>query len=382
MQGGQGIGLPPPQPLWYPLPTNQGYQPQGNPFDVPAGGALYMPPGWWEARLGRYTMAQWLDPVTNYWTPISTLGRAGVQMQSDGSNFRIVNPTGCPVGALVTNVGSGYVQASTAAALSVGNSTWAPIVGGAITAIAVGNDSLGNAGGTNFSVPPIVDIPPPPAGGIGATATATISGGAVTAITLINQGGGYTSGMALPLIRPNPFDPNIGAITVPALAPTVGGAGNVVALLCTNYGSVLTGPQMAAATLAISGAGTGATATPIFCMTTTAVAMSASGGGGYTGAAVEIDTAIGAPVGAPGAIVNPNWSSLLLIPRKAIIAAPVAGGVIGTANIIDGGLFYVAPAPLVLSQQGAAAPTTLSTATLTMGSATDTVYLQAMGGAF
>jgi hypothetical protein len=382
MLGGQGIGLPPPQGLWYPLPINQAYQPQGNPYEVPAGGALYMPAGWWEARTGRYTMVQWLDPVSNYWTPISTLGRSITQMQSDGSNFRIVNPTGCPVGALVTNVGSGYVQASTTAALSVGNSTWAPIVGGALTAIAVGNDSAGNAGGTNYSVPPIVDIPPPPSGGIQATATAAISGGAVSSVTLVNQGGGYTAGMALPVIRPNPFDPNIGSITVPALTPTVGGAGEVAALLCTDYGSVLTGTQMAAATLTISGAGASATATPIFCMTVTAVAMSASGGGGYAGAAVEIDTAIGAAVGTPGAIVNPNWSTLLLIPRKAIIGAPVSGGVIGTPVITDGGLFYVAPSPLVLAQQGAAAPTTLSAATLTMGSASDTVYLQAMGGTF
>lgn len=383
MLGGQGIGLPPPQGLWYPLPINQTYQPAGNPIELPAGGALYVPAGWWAAQLGRYSMLQWLDPVSNYWLPVTGLGRQLMMINSDGNNFRIVNPTGCPVGALVTNVGSSYVQASTTAALSVGNSVWNPIVGGALTAITVGNDPSGTAGGTNFSLPPLVDIPAPPPGGIQATATAALSAGAVSSVTLINQGAGYLAA-PVPVIRPNPFDPNIGLITVPALTSTVGGAGDVCALLCTNYGSVLTGTQMGSATLSISGAGSSATATPIFCMTVTGVAFSSSGGAGYPGNGVDVDTIIDSAVGSAGSIVNPRVSTGLYTPRKAIINAPVSAGVVGTAIITDGGLFMKAPDAIVLAQSAASAglPTTATNATLTMGSSSDTVYLQWIGSAF
>src|SRR5215471_11619798 len=357
MLGGQGIGLPPPQGLWYPLPINQNYQPLGSAFEVAGGTALYVPPGWWYIRTGNYTQIQWLDPVSGQWIPITSIGPALYAMQSDGNTLRIVNPTGNPIGGLVTNVGSNYVQASTVVTLSVGNSQWRAIVGGALTAIAVGNDPNGTAGGTNFSVPPIVDIPAPPAGGVQATANATITAGAVTAITLINQGAGYPAGglTTQPVIRPNPFDPNIGLITVPALTATVGGAGQIAAVLCTNYGSVLTGAQMAAATLTIAGAGTAATANPLFAEAVQSVALSAGGGAGYPGTAVDIDTVAAASLGTPGAIVNPAVSTKLFTPRRALISSVVTGGVVQAANISDGGLFMAAPAALVVATAAASA---------------------------
>ena len=52
-------------------------------------------------------------------------------VDSDGQNYRLANLTGCPVGALMTNVGSGYTSAPTVAA-SAGSSAWTAVVGGAI----------------------------------------------------------------------------------------------------------------------------------------------------------------------------------------------------------------------------------------------------------
>lgn len=385
---GLGIGLPYPPQLGPPLPTNQPYQPLGTRVDVPAGGAFYIPAGWFIVRTGQYTQTQFLDPGTGTWQPFSQIGRDTKWINSDGGNFRIVNPTGCPIGALVTANGTGYAQTNTTAVLSVGNSAWQPVVGNSLTGITVGNDPKGNAGGTNFTLPPIVDIPPPPPGGVPASATATLSAGAVASVTMLNEGAGYTSGAVTPLIRPNPFDPNIGTITVPALTTTLAGgtaaSGGVNALLCTNYGSVLSGSQMAGATLTISGNGASATATPVFCMAVTAVALSASGGAAYPGTAVDVDTVGGTVTTAAASVFNPGFSTGLLIPRKANIYAPVSGGVVQAAVIVDGGLFQVAPSAIVLAQAAASAglPTTATAATLTMGGVTDSVWLQQLGGWF
>lgn len=272
MLGGQGIGLPPPQGLWYPLPQNQAYQPLGSAFMVPDASGLFIPPGWWIVRTGTYTEVQWLDPVSGTWIPITADGGGGgvaatgqqeYFVTSDGANMRLFNPHATPIGATVTAAGTGYAAATTVITPNAGNSQWRAVVGGSLASIVVGNDPAGVAGGTNFTVTPIVDIPAPPAGGVQATAHATITAGAVSAVTLDNAGAGYTS-PPVPVIRPSPFDPNIGIITVPALTSTLGLLGQITAVLLVNPGRALTAGEQTAFTLTISGAGTGATATATF----------------------------------------------------------------------------------------------------------------------
>jgi hypothetical protein len=264
MLGGQGIGLPPPQGLWYPLPTNQAYQPLGSAFMVPDGSGLFIPPGWWLVRTGTYTQIQWLDPVSGTWIPYTATGvSTEVSVNSDGANVRLFNPHSTPTGATVTAQGTGYAQATTIVTPNAGNSQWRAVVGGALASIVVGNNPAGVLGGSNFTIPPIVDIPAPPPGGVQATAHATITAGAVSAVTLDNPGAGYTAA-PVPVIRPCPFDPNIGSITVPALTSTLGFVDHVTAVLLVNGGRELTAPEQAAFALTISGAGTGATATATF----------------------------------------------------------------------------------------------------------------------
>ncbi|HSS25270.1 MAG TPA: hypothetical protein VLL82_12920, partial [Mycobacterium sp.] len=154
-------------------------------------------------------------------------------------------------------------QATTIVTPNAGNSQWRAVVGGALASIVVGNNPAGLLGGSNFTIPPIVHIPAPPAGGVQATAHATIAAGAVSAVTLDNPGAGYTAA-PIPVIRPCPFDPNIGSITVPALTSTLGFVDHVTAVVLVNGGRELTAPEQAAFALTISGAGTGATATGVF----------------------------------------------------------------------------------------------------------------------
>jgi hypothetical protein len=387
MLGGIGIGLQYPGGVGGQLPQNQNYYPQGNRVDMPAGAMLYVPPGLWKIRLGLYTMVQTLDPVSGAWLPYSTVGGRPVGLvNSDGNNFRILNPTGTVIGALVTTNGTLCTQAGTTATLSVGSSTWQPIVGNSVTSIAVGNDPKGVAGGSGYILPPIVDIQPPPPGGIPATAVAVLTAGAVSSITMINEGAGYTAGAPAVIIRPNPFDINIGTITIPVATATLGGgtaaSGGVNALLCTNPGRVLTGSEMASATIAFAGPGAAPAATPIFCMAITAVAFSAAGGAGYPGLNVNVDSSGGVVTTAPATVFNPAWSTGLLVPRKCNIFAPVSGGALGAAVIIDGGIFEVAPSGIVeaSSTQSAGLPTTTSSATFTMGGANDSIFIQQIGG--
>lgn len=271
MLGGQGIGLPPPQGLWFPLPQNQAYQPLGSAFMVPDASGLFVPPGWWLIRTGTYTQVQWLDPVSGTWIPFTAAGGNGFAatglveyfVNSDGANIRLFNPHATPIGASVTAAGSGYAQATTIVTPNAGNSQWRAVVGGALASIVVGNDPAGHAGGSNFTITPIVDIPAPPPGGVQATAHATLTAGAVSAVTLDAAGAGYTS-PPVPVIRPSPFDPNIGSITVPALTSTLGLVDQITAVLLVNPGRALTAGEQSAFALTISGAGTGATATATF----------------------------------------------------------------------------------------------------------------------
>ena len=373
MFAGPSIGLPFPQSP-YPSPiAGVSSQVWSNEFPLAAGEIWTVPPGRWSISSGSgYSQVQWLDPVSGLWRPINPAVQY-LTVNSDGTNYRVANLTGCAVGALVTNVGSGYVQSSTIVTASAGGSLWTAIVGGAVNStVTIGADSKGNVGGTNFTYPPILVVQAPPAGGVQATMTCTVSGGAINAVTVVDQGAGYQSAPGV-LVIPNPMDPSLGLITIPTLTTTLTGAGDIAAVLCTNPGS----PQTSAPTLTISGAGSSATATAIMCLTVTAATVGA--GSGYGGVAGQIATAGGIVTTAAGAIVNPSISTGLFIPRPAQIYAPVSGGSLGTPLVVNGGLFQVAPLPVLVVNPTSAAPTVGTAPALTMGSATDMILVQNLG---
>lgn len=279
MLGGNGITLPYPQPVTPGLPPNFAVQGGSNVIALAAGNVYQVPAGWWYYDLGAFSALVFRDPVSgqtypaNY-IPISSglaataTARTGF-VNSDGANWYIINPKALPAGATVTAAGSGYAQATTVVTPSTNStdSVWHAIVGGSITSVTIGNDSKGNAGGSNFSFPPTLVIGAPPAqltglpstatamGGVQATATCTISGGAINAISVVAAGAGYSGAPTVQII-PNPFDPKLGSITFPALTAVVGGSGTVTAVVLDYAGTAGGVP-----TLTITGAGSSATAT-------------------------------------------------------------------------------------------------------------------------
>ncbi len=152
-----------------------------------AGQCYLIPPGNWYVQIGFYGCLQQLDVVTGIWQAVGDDTRSTKYVNSDGVNWRVANQTGCVVGAVITNAGTGYTSAPTIAA-SAGSAVFSAIVGGAInTTVTV------TAGGTLYVYPPRVVFGAPPAGGIQATGTCTISAGAVATVVVTNQGAGYAS---------------------------------------------------------------------------------------------------------------------------------------------------------------------------------------------
>jgi hypothetical protein len=346
--GGQGVA-----------PSLRG-QPS-NVYALQAGEVMQIPAGGWMLELGKYSAYQVLDPITGIWRPIATGGLNGknFHVQSDGVNHRIANQTGCAVGALITNAGTGYSSAPTVTPSS-GSSVWQAIVGGAVnTSVTVTN------GGTNYVYPPAVNFSAPPAPGIQATGYATLTSGAVSSITVTNQGAGYTQAPVVTVLN----DPRDSTGANASATAVLTGAQTITGLLCTDHGTPLTSVP----TLAFSGGGgsaAAATAIMKWCIT----AITFSGGTGYTVGAGAVEfSALPMLTAGTGAYTNRATDTDLVRMRKAVIYVPTtaAGAPTNTvaANILDGGEYQNVPTSVLMSNSGLYPGAT--TATLVMGGLTD-----------
>ena len=329
---------------------------------------IISPAGWYMVNTGLYTVVQQYDPITGIWRNIGTGDHEGgvKYIYSDGVNYRLANQTGCLVGALLTNAGSGYTSAPTVTA-SAGSSIWRAVVGGAVnTTVTVTN------GGTNYTYPPQVEFSAPPAGGVQATGYAVLTGSAVSSVVVTNQGAGYAS--APTVVFSNDSREGVNGVTVgynAAAVCTLTGAGTVTAVLCLDHGQ---GGQTSLPTLAFGGGGgASAAATGIMCWSITAYAAGTAGTG-LAGSVAQISAEDAFPTTA-AAYTNPYTQSTLVRTRQANIKAPISsGGITATGQvIIDGGIYTSSPTPLVIPT--ASVVTAAPVVTFTLGGQTDTTYL-------
>jgi len=353
------------------------------PVTLQSGGTFNIPSGQYQVAPGAYTFFQSYDPVTQIWRPYSTPTQSdSFIISSDGYNYRLANLTGTVVGAVITNGGSGYTngiyppaaQLGTAAAPSVtfaagGGSVVARgtvIVGGALPTAAA-NYTI--TAGSNYVFPPIVQISPPPAGGVPATATATISGGAVTAITITNQGAGYTAAPTITLVT-NPLDTTgSGAAVVTSASFALAGSGAVTAITIPQNGAGMTSVPA----ISFSPASTTA-ATAIMCFTiTTGVAQTGASNLGNG----NIGFALGALTAGSPTLTNPAISTGLFVPRLAMTAfnTTAAGGI----TFLDGGLHQTVPAGIAYANLSNGTISAATTAVAqTVGGVTDVSFLLPM----
>lgn len=336
-----------------------------NVYELQAGQATLVPSGQWYYEGGPYCAYQELDIVTGIWRSIGNDPRAGRTIRSDGNNFRIVNQSGCVIGALLTNKGSGYTSAPTVSDITTG-ATYLAIVGGAInTTVVVSN------GGSNYTYPPTVSFSAPGANGIQATGYATLTSGVVTSITVVDQGAGYVNPPTVTLTNDPREGLNNTTIGSGATAyATVTGAQTITGVLVLDHGNPVTSIPTISFT---GGGGSAAAATAIMCWALTGYTVSGSGTG-YTGA-VEI-TGLGGFPATVAAYLNPTTQANILRTRRASILAglttTVGNVTTGGATVYDGGIYPGVPSSLILSSN---APTTVATIAFTVGGVNDNYRL-------
>ena len=435
---GPGLGLPYPQALYPTSLIGAAPTPATNLINLAPGQALPVPGGDWAVNIGKYSMLQTLDPVTGVWLPITGSQADANYIHSDGQNVRIANLTGCPIGAVVTATGSGYVQASTTCTASAGGSVWQPIVGGALTEQALSSVATSAASGTGTvatvtfaaqtAAPPVGSLVTvagvTPAGYnvtnavVVASSTTTVSyantttgaqtgAGTVTTNPITSAGSGYT--VAPLVLIPAPPAPGVQATayatissgTVSGVTLTNQGAGYQttpsLSLLPSpydpNYGSIVN----ATAVVGLTGAG-GVTA--VLCtnngaaQATTPALTIAGVGTSATATATMCWTATGASVSAGGAgyttstevtsvggrtsatpvYTNPAVEGQILAPRAASMSVAVSGTSITSIGTVYDGGFY-SGTPTTLVLTNAVA-TTAATLVLTLGSAQDVSAIQ------
>jgi len=358
-----------------------------------------IPPGQWFVNIGPYSTLQFLDPVSGLWRSCMQAFQNNVTcIASDGQSYRIANLSGCPIGACVTNAGTGYTSAPVVTA-SAGGSTWKAIVGGLVNA----TFTLPTAKGSNYTYAPTIVVQAPPAGGVQATATCTISAGAVNAVTITDQGAGYTTAPTFYFVT-DPRDPNnpitfpstttpitpigvasqSGTYQVGALAATatLTGSGTIGAVVCTDPGLVRT----ALPTLSFTGGG-GASAAATVLMNWTVTGFTATtGGAGYGNAQpFAVRTIEYANTSATAANTNPAIEKGLTFGRMALVnGSSTAGGAITAtgAVVVDAGIGFQKIPTCVVDfggTGGIAPPTTQAVATATVGGQNDYFYLMPMG---
>jgi hypothetical protein len=378
-------------------------------------------------QLGQYTNLQQYDQGTNCWQTVQVAPYQQVTVSSDGANYRVVNSTGCPVGAVITNAGSGgtngfygYAQGpgdavqpavSLGSAITIqngivssgnaiftitpsaGGSLWNAIVGGAVnTTITFSGASAvynGNYGVTNtfgattggvtpnagslYTKPPIIVFSPPSNQGqqpyILPTAICTISGGAINAVTVLDQGAGL---LGLPGITvvPQPGDTTGGGAILGWLAANNGntGTGSVLAMWPASYGTALT----AVPTFTYGGTSNPApTATAIMNFTVTSI-TNTTPGVTYTGAYAVWQG--GVTVATPAANTSLSFTQRISNPIFPPVVVAATTGVTTLSGNNFGGVNIQAVPTLALGTQLAAGTVgTVAVQTPVVGGASDVV---------
>jgi len=411
-----GAQLPPMLPIalaageYFYLPAGQGLIGQFGAISGPQIGSGNPLTGQYALQLGQYSVLQQYDPGLNYWQDVCVSPySAPCTVSSDGTNYRVANTTGCPVGALITAGGSGgangfygytqgpgdAVQPAVAVGsaitiqngivsagnsvftitASAGGSLWNAIVGGAVnTTISfsgtVYNGNLGvnntfgastggvtASAGSGYTRPPIIVFTPPPNQGQQPyalpCAVCTISGGAINSVTVTAQGAGLL-GLPGVVVIPQPGDITGGGAVLGWLTANAGqvGSGAVTMMWPAYYGTPLT----AVPTFTYGGTSNPApTATAIMNFSVTGFTGGGSGSS-YTGAVFNGGIVSGTP-----AYTNPYYDKSLSIPIFPSVVCSGAGTITLTAagTQFQGVNIQAVPTvtPIGVGSSGAAATT-------------------------
>ena len=343
--------------------------------------SIITPAGWYYIKTGLYTNIQQYDPITQMWRSVggTTPGGDVQYFYSDGVNYRLANQTGCVVGAIITNVGSGYTSAPTITTSL--NGVYKAVVGGAVSQTVVVTN-----GGVNYTYPPLVQFAAPPAGGVQATGYCTLTSGAVSSVTMVDQGAGYSSAPTIVFVNDprEVTNPNLSAGSGATAVATLTGSGTITALLCLDHGNPIAftaGSATSIPTLSFSGGGgSSAAATALMNWSITGLQSASynNGTSGITGA-LALLMGVDQPPTANSTVLNVAVQRGLVKTRQGQVGyVPISGGTLGaytTAVITDGGVYSGTPL-LAFAMDQVTTPGSQVAALATMGyQASDTTYL-------
>ena len=308
-------------------------------------GMLYkIPSGQYMLLPGLYTFLQWFDAVTQSWRVVQTATQqAPYLVSSDGGNFRLANLTGCMVGAVVTNGGSGYTNGiySAVGGLGTAASPTATMSAGGGTSVASVNMVIGGeinatpviaTAGKSYTRPPVLMVSPPPAGGVPCTMVTTLTAGVPAIPTVTNQGAGYTSAPTVTVV--NAPDDTTGVNFAVTAAISATNSGKLVALTMANNGAGMT--SVPTFTFAPNPATVAATAIMCFAITAGVAQTSATHMGNG-----NIGFAIGALTAGSNTTTNPAITTGTFVPRMAYTAFNTTST--GGVTFLDGGLHQIIP---------------------------------------
>lgn len=359
-------------------------------LSLPPLASFLFPAGDWQAALGRYTSLEWYDANTGLWRATASWGGGPKSFSSDGTNFRVINRTGGPMGAIVTNAGSGYTSAPVVTA-SAGNSTWRALVGGAL------NTTITITTAGTYTYPPLLIFPPAPSGGITPTAICALSAGAINSVTVLNRGAGlavapvgsveitysqlaaYLNGLQgnRLLIVKDPRETLAGG-GVLTCNTTLAGSGTITGVLCTDPG---TAAQTSLPTLTFSGGG-GASGAATVIMNWAVTGFTVDTAGVAYGNALPFKvTGVGLfnQSAAAAGDANPQHNLGLTQPRNFLITgtSTAGGAVTATGAIVEDAGWGIQRVPNgIITAGGGALPTTAGAVTMTVGGVNDTTFVQ------
>ena len=349
-----------------------------NVITLAASETFTIPSGTWFISPGPYSFIQFKDPVSTMWRQFGT-ANLSKYVESDGTNYRLANLTGCPVGAVITTGGTAAILTNGIGSAvngltitaSSGGSTWQTVVGGAIGATIATSTAAGSTAGSGYTFLPTVIIDAPPAGGLQATAIVTaLSTGTIpaAAIQVLNQGAGYSTAPNMTFVNDPRDTTGGGAYYVTTLTAT----GQLTGLYPLTHGTPLTGVPALAASVGA------AAATAIMNFTVTAYASSTTVGSGYLGAVTAVTSMNNVIAATSSPVINPlHNNSGLTFPRPARIQAVLSSTtLITTGQVVeDGGLgIQIVPSGLISTQ----AATTQAVITMAVGGVSDTSFIQAI----
>jgi len=326
-------------------------------------------------RLGPVSVLQWFDTNSGLWH-ITDSGPSShpIPIDTDGTNFRVVNISGTILGANITNGGTGYATGDTFALTAPAAGTpsrtakGTMIIGGSLTYTVV-------SGGTGYSNPIFIVQPPQLCGGAyGASlpafiASCTVTAGVISSPTGGFAGAGYVQAPTVTVIDavPSGVTPGSGAV----ITATVGGAGIWKGTVMTDYGAGYDGTHIPTFTFTtVAGASAAATALPSMSLKSVTIGGTNTG---YTSNAM-VESSLGS-----GGVATVQLNDELPQPRPARASSLTGGSVLGAFVVEDPGNGFQTVPLLKQVGNGTADGSVTATFTAVVGGVNDRVQYWQVG---